>query len=272
MIDELGRELTAVGIRGRHRDRILAEFADHLACNAHAELGEPRALAAQFADELATDGARRGAFMTFGALSVVAVAVVGTQAALPRYPDITSGRTPLLAALATLCMVVGSQIAFAAGSLAGLRALRLRDVAALPADEVVILRRRTLVALGAGVATAAGSALYAVNFWQEVPVWWSGLSVAAAGTALIPLGATAFACLRSGSISVSRRGPAAGLAADLGTLANPRLIGAAAILAMLLFTWVAEDSLIEGVLRAGFEAVAFVLCFFAFRRFLGLRR
>jgi hypothetical protein len=66
MIDELRRELAAVGIRGRQRDRILAEFADHLACDPAAELGDPRTLATQFADELAIDSARRSALWTFG--------------------------------------------------------------------------------------------------------------------------------------------------------------------------------------------------------------
>jgi hypothetical protein len=66
VIAELGRELAAVGIRGRERDRILAEFADHLACDPDAVLGDPRELARQFADDLATDTTRRAALWTFG--------------------------------------------------------------------------------------------------------------------------------------------------------------------------------------------------------------
>jgi hypothetical protein len=96
VIKELGRELAAVGIRGRRRDRILAEFADHLACDPQAQLGEPRDLARQFADELATDSARRAAFATFGALAAVAAAVVLPQLALPSVPDITGGSSTLL--------------------------------------------------------------------------------------------------------------------------------------------------------------------------------
>jgi hypothetical protein len=272
VIDELGRELAAVGIRGGRRDRILAEFADHLACDPHAELGEPRALAAQFADELGTHAARRAALQAFGTLAVVAVAVGGTQAALPTSPDVAGGRSLVLAALAGICLVVGSQIAFAAGTLAALRALRLRQLAAMPAAEVALVRRRTAVALAAGAATATGSALYALNFWAQVPAWWSGLTVAAAGAVVLGLATVALGWLRTSSIVVSRPGGAQGLAADLGPLADARLIGTAAVLAMLLFTVVAEGSLSEGLLRAGIEAVAFVLCFFAFRRSLGLRR
>jgi hypothetical protein len=272
VIDELGRELAAVGIRGRHRDRILSEFADHLRCDPDAELGEPRALAAQFADELGTHAARRAAFQAFGALSTVALAVGGTQAALPSYPDIASGRSPVVAALAGVLVVIGSQIAFAAGSLAALRALRLRRVVAPPAEEVALVRRRTLVGLGAGGAAGLGTALYAVNFWEEVPAWWSGLTLAAAGTALLVVAVAAITSLHSNRVSVSRPGGAEGLAADLGPLADPRLIGAGAVLAMLVLTSTVEGSLFEGLVRATIEAVAFVLCFFAFRDLLGLRR
>jgi len=39
VIDELARELASVGIRGRRRERILTEFADHLTCDPEAQLG-----------------------------------------------------------------------------------------------------------------------------------------------------------------------------------------------------------------------------------------
>ena len=272
MIEQLRRELGAVGIRGPRRDRILAEFADHLACDPAAELGEPRALAEQFANELATTGARRAAFGTFTALSLVAVAFVGTQAVLPTSPDIAGGRSVLLAALATLGMVVGAQVAFASGSLALLRALRLRRESVLPIGEVVLLRRRTATALAAGAATVAGTALYAFNFWAQVPGWWSVLTVGVAGATLLPLAVAAGSHLQTASVAVSRSGPAAGLAADIGPFARPWLIGAAAVGAMLVASSIAERSLVEGVLRAAFEAVAFVACLLAFGRFLGLRR
>jgi len=270
VIDELGRELSAVGIRGRQRERILAEFADHLACDPDADLGDPHTLAAQFADELASDGARRTALWTFGALSFVAVALGVPQVSLPTIPDIGGGRSIVLTGVAALALVVGAQVAFAAGSLALLRALRLRHLPALPAQEVAILRRRVTVALAAGAATAAGSSLYAVNFWNVVPSWWATLALAAAGVATLPLGVAAVAQARTSSLHVSRDGAAGGLRADLGIIGRPWLIGGAAIVAMLVGTAVAEGSLLEGALRAGFEAVAFVACFAAFRRNLAL--
>jgi len=50
----LSRELTAVGISGQLRRRILDEVGDHLSCDPEAALGEPRALAGDFADVVGT--------------------------------------------------------------------------------------------------------------------------------------------------------------------------------------------------------------------------
>jgi hypothetical protein len=266
VIDELGRELSAVGIRGRRRARILAEFADHLACDPQARLGEPRELARQFADELAADTARRTAFATFGSLAVVAAAVVLPQLALPRVPDITGGTSTPLVGAATLAMILGAQIAFAAGCLAALRALRFEGP-----QDVPLIRRRTVAALAAGSATALGSALYALNFRGVVPSWWSALALAAAAAAALPLAASTAAYVRGGGIAVSG-GSAPGLAADLGPLAHPALIGSTAIFVVLAGTAVAESSIVEGAIRAAFEGVAFVVCFLALRRPLALDR
>ena len=265
MIDELRRELTAVGIRGRQRDRILIEFADHLACDPDAQLGDPRELAAQFADELASDGARRTAYTTFFALAAVAFAVGVPELTLPSVPDITGGRSLLLVGPATLALVIGAQVAFAAGCLAALRAWRLDGP-----HDVPLIRRRIAVALAAGAATAAGSAGYAVNFWGVVPHWWSLLAVAAAGAAAIPLTVSSIAWARTSRVAVSRAAPLRGLSADLGPLARPWLIGLAAVLTMLAATTVLERSIVEGLLRAGFEAAAFAVAFVVFRRPLAL--
>jgi hypothetical protein len=266
VIDELGRGLAAVGIRGRRRDRILAEIADHLACDPQARLGEPRDLARQFADELATDSARRAAFETFGALAAVAAAVVLPQLALPRVPDITGGSSTLLVGAATLAMILGAQVAFAAGCLATLRALRLEGP-----QDVPLIRCRMLVALAAGSATAFGSALYAVNFRGVVPGWWVALALASVAAAALPLGISATAYARGAGIEVSG-GAARGLDVDLGPLAHPALIGAGAVLVMLVGTGFAESSVVEGAMRAGFEGLAYAACFLALRRPLGLER
>jgi hypothetical protein len=265
VIEELGRELLAVGIRGRLRARILAEFSDHIACDPRARLGDPRPLAAQFADDLATERTRRTALGTFAALAVVAVAVGIPQLTLPATPDLAAGRSPFLIAPALLALVFGAQIAFVAGSLAALRALRLGGV-----HEVGLVRRRVDVALAAGVLTALGGVLYAVNFSDVVPTWWTALALAAAAAGAVPLGAAAFAHARTHGVKVSTARPPAGLSADLGPLAQPALIGAAATFAIVAATAVLEGSLVEGALRGAFEAAAFAACFAALRRPLAL--
>jgi hypothetical protein len=265
VIEDLARELARVGIQGRRRERILTEFADHLACDPEAKLGDPRSVAEQFADELASDGARRAALSTFAALAVVAVAVGVPQLTLPTVPDITAGRSAFLVGPATLAMVIGSQIAFAAGTLAAMRALRLQGP-----HEVTVVRRRVAVALAAGALTALGSALYAANFWNVVPDWWAALAVAGAAATALPLGASALASARRSGVAVSTSDPARGLSADLGPLARPALIGAAAIAAMLVATSVLEGSLVEGAIRAAFEGVLFIACFLTLRRPLAL--
>jgi hypothetical protein len=267
VIEQLGRELTAVGLRGRRRERILAELADHLACDPDARLGNPRELARQFADEYANDSAQLTAFATFVALATVAVAVVVPQVTLPTVPDITGGRSTVLVGVATLALVVGAQVAFAAGCLAGLRAIRLQG----PAD-VSVVRRRAAVALAAGAATALGSVLYAANFHSVVPDWWYALTLGAAAIAGVPLLASAAAFALAAGVRVSHGGPARGLQADLGPLAHPALIGCLATFAMLIGTAFAEGSVVEGALRAAFEAILFAACFVALRRPLALSR
>jgi hypothetical protein len=263
LISELARELTRAGIRGRRRGRILAEFADHLACDPQADLGEPREIAQQFADDLAVHTTRRAALWAFGALGFVALAVGIPELTLSTVPDIAGGRSLLLAAVAAIALVVGAQIAFAAGCLALVRALRRPQ-------DVALVRRRTSIALGAGALTALGSALYAVNFWAVVPNRWAMLSIAAAVAALVPLMGPAWSCLRAGRLRTTRHERGQGLSADLGPLAQPLWIGTGVTLLMLAATAVAERSIVEGALRAAFEGVAFTLCFVALRRPLAL--
>jgi hypothetical protein len=127
---------------------------------------------------------------------------------------------------------------------------------------------RTLVA---GAATALGTVLYAVNFHGIVPDWWLALALGGAGAAALPLAVSTATYVRGAGLAVSRGTPR-GLAADLGPLAQPTLIGATAISAMLVATSFAERSVVEGAIRAAFEGVAFAASFLALRRFLVLER
>ena len=100
-----------------------------------------------------------------------------------------------------------------------IRADRTTDAAAFPAALAVVaesgddpserlgalVRRRTAVALGAGALTALASAVYALNFWADVPTWWALLSVVAAGAALLPLARPAHALVDVGRLRTTRR-------------------------------------------------------------------
>ncbi|MFZ1997573.1 MAG: hypothetical protein WAU75_25870, partial [Solirubrobacteraceae bacterium] len=106
----LGQELTAVGISGRLRGRILDEFADHLTCDPQAALGEPGALARQFADELGSTRARRAAVIAFAALALAGtlfgLAFVTSDGAFGAAPK----GGPVIGRLATALALLFSQV------------------------------------------------------------------------------------------------------------------------------------------------------------------
>src|SRR6476646_1923534 len=141
MIDELDRELRAAGVPAGRRHRIRLEFEDHLACDPGADLGDPRELARQFADELGTAYSRRAGLAVFVVLVPFGV-LVGTLFLLA---SVYVGNNPPLALMLTL--VVGVQVAFVGGTLAVLRAWRLRRLAVIPAAEARILVRRAGLAV-----------------------------------------------------------------------------------------------------------------------------
>jgi hypothetical protein len=118
----LAGELAAVGIRGRARDRILTEAADHLAEGQEEHFGDPRELAQLFADERATQATTRAAFTSFGALGLAgagfaagwSLLVVGAKA------DITSASflpLGLVAAFALVACPPNTALAFGAASM-----------------------------------------------------------------------------------------------------------------------------------------------------------
>src|SRR5947209_7445366 len=149
-LSELGAALAGAGVRGARRDRILAEFADHLACDPEADLGDAGSLASQFADELGTSFARSAAFRAFVALALAGL-VVGVRllAILPlRVADFQTGET-----VALLVAALAGQVALVAGGLGLLRALQLRGSEVIPGAEAVVLARRAGVGLASGAVT-----------------------------------------------------------------------------------------------------------------------
>ncbi|HEY5198928.1 MAG TPA: hypothetical protein VIJ51_18055 [Solirubrobacteraceae bacterium] len=281
LADELGRR----GVPARQRETILLEMKDHIACEpaSVSRLGNPGELAAEFADELATQSARGGALGAFGALGVAAVALIVSQLGLGAaggYPGFDNGYSTALAIPAILCMVIAPQIALVAGTLALLRALRRRGEPVLPAAEIRLVRRRTWVGLGAGLACSVALEVYVLDFLAVEPAWWLGLVGGLAGLAIVALGAAAVSLRGSGGLVVAATGPAGDIFDDLPPLrplrGRPwRLCGVVAggvAVAMTLGEWHAEHSLAEGLQRGIFEGVAATVGFVLLGRAIGARR
>ena len=285
-LDDLSLELHARGVPRRERTRIVLELDDHIATEPGCEdrLGDPRALAIRFADELATARARTSAFATFVALAAAAVVLVVSQITLGRfagYPGYSNGiSTPLFFA-AILGMVVAPQIALVSGTLAAWRAVRRRRVPSLAAAEIALIQRRTRVALGAGFATMAGLELYVLNFSQRLPGWWLGLFGALAAVAGVGLFAASRILGRSQSIASGAGGGAGDIYDDLPVLEwrwlrrRPWRLGLLASLAVGIalgaFEAHAEHSVAEGIQRGAFEAIAAAIGFVLLGRAIGAR-
>jgi hypothetical protein len=276
VIDELSRELAAVGIRGRLRRRILAEVNDHLACDPEARLGEPRELARQFADELGTARSRRAAFAAFGALAIagVAYAVAFVAEAGVSVPD-SPAHSRVLGALAGATLVVAPQVAVVAGGLALVRAYRRRRDRAVPAAELRVLLRRTGLALAAGAAAMGATALFGYEYGIATGIAY--VAAAVGGGALLLAAPTALAAARVRATSPGEPGD---VFADLGALVPERLRGnpwafarAVALLAGLVvaLAGIAQGDPFDGLLRGLAEALACLGGFAVLGRFLGLR-
>ncbi len=284
-LSEFEGELKARAIRPAVRERLVAELADHIACEqvTPTRLGAPREIAGQYADELAADDTRHGAAAAFAALSCGAVALVVSQVTLGRfvgYPGYDHGFSTPLALLAILAILIGPQVALVGGTLAAWRALRRRREAVLPAAEVALVRRRAQVGLVAGAVTAAGVLLYAADFIGVLPAWWLALSGGLAAVALAALVAARQVLAGSRTTVVLADGPAGDIFDDIRPLralrGHPLVLWLSAALAcgglVTIAAWHAEHSLAEGLERGLFEAVALSIGFAALGRTIGARR
>jgi hypothetical protein len=288
-LGEFDDELAQRRIRPAVREQLLAEFADHIACEQGAStrieltrLGAAREIAAQYAEELASDDARRGALVAFAALACAAVALLVQQLTLARigYPGFDHGYSTALSLVAIVALVAGAQVALVCGTLAAWRALRCRREPMLPATEIALLHRRSRIGVVAGLATTSGLALYAVNFVGVLPAWWLALTGAlavGAGTALVG----AWRGIARGSATVAlAAGPAGDLYDDIPQLralrSHPLGLWALATLtvggAVTALVGHAEHSLAEGLQRGAFEVVAISAGFALLGRAIGARR
>jgi hypothetical protein len=269
-LDRLARELRRVGIRGRVRDRIVAEARDHLAEGDEASFGDPAELARQFADELATDRTRDAALAAFGALAIASLGFAAAWIAIAGagFPDIASGSWPPLGVAAAIGTVVFPQFAFAAGLLTVLRALRRRADRRLPAAEIDLLLARTRYGLTFGVLSTASLAVCGAEFAVAGWIW----PTAAALT--IPLAATALLMHRAAAVKSSVPGDAGDVFDDLPVQLprRPWLLLVLTATAATGAALVAGGVTNEGPRNAVVELVLVVAGFLALGRKLGLRR
>jgi hypothetical protein len=274
-VQDLRRELTTAGIRGRRRDRIVAEFADHLSCDPHADLGSPRELAGEFADELGTSRARRGAFAVFAAL-----ALVGTMLATFLVEQFGPVNHQTAAAdIAGGILLVAAQVAFAVGVLAVLRAGQRRRAFALPRAEAVVLVRRSAVALGAGVVTMIALAVAALvlRYVGHTGARAHALVIAAAGGAAL-LAALPYV-ISAARLLPSKPGDAGDIFEDIGRFTPTTLRGRPWLVALLVAAGlglvtaaagVIQSDPYDGILRGFAEATACLAGFALLGPFLGL--
>ena len=212
------------------------------------------------------------------ALAVTALVLAVTTLALSDSPAITAGRSTTVAIVAVVALFVGPQLALVSGGLAGLRVLRRRRAAQLPAAELRLVRRRAGVALGAGAATAGGLVAYALDLSGPLPGWWVALTAGLAGCALVWLAAAALVLHAAARIvTPCPGGPVAGrrppalraLAVRRPAVGGDRRAGRRAGHGG---SALAEASALEGLERGLAEALALTACFVAVGRRVGVRR
>jgi hypothetical protein len=277
-IEQLGDELRAAGVAGRQRERILAEYADHLSCDPAAQLGSPSELARQFADELGTSRARRSAAAAFGALALAGLLSVAAFASANLGPLKSAEQHPL-ARLAASVLVIAAQVAFATGVLAALRAFWRRGVHSLPRAEATVMLRRTCIALLAGLVSMVALAVMALALHHTESTAWRAYTLIASGAGILALLAASPAAFAAARLRPTTSGQAGDLFDDLGPLAPPVLRGrpwrfalvvAAALFALVTLQGVVVSDPFDGLARGVVEACACLLGFAALGPYVGL--
>jgi hypothetical protein len=278
--DELLQELTRAGITGRLRTRIVAEFQDHLQCDPEADLGAPRALAHQFADEIGTSRVRWAARWSFAALALAGILFAIVFLAAPGHAfGAIAARLPWPGRLTNFVVLFAPQVAFVAGVLALARALRRRRAKVIASAEARIMLRRVIVGLLGGVATMVALGILALELRPYLPGWWVTLADACAGFGLAGLLVATPAAVSAARLRPTAPGPAGDMFDDFGALVPAPLRGRPWRLALLVaglivvvlggFGFLASDGP-DGVVRGIADALACLFGFATLGRYLGL--
>lgn len=294
-VTQLSRALTDAGISGDRRARIVSEFEDHLASDPDADLGEPRQLAKQFADELGTDLARRAALRAFGVLALAGVlfaiafvtggrvhsfAAKGATSAVGGLASAVGQDNPsTLAQVAMVVCLLAVQVSVASGLAGLLRAIRLRGRSVVATQEAVTLVRRAAVALGSGGLGLLALPLVAVS-QPQLSSSWKALAYVVAGVGLASIGTAVPAVRAALRLKPSVPGRAGDLLDDLDAVVPLRLPGspwqfavlvAVGIAVVLAAAGVVQSDPYDGALRGIADGLACLVGFGSLGRYLGLR-
>jgi hypothetical protein len=231
---------------------------------------------------LGTRRARRAAYAGFAALALAGSLVVAVFAAtahagiaLPK----VHAPSQVLFDLGVALVALGGQVALAAGSLAVLRALRRWDAEVIARDEAVVMRRRTGVALIAGLVCVAGLALVSAEISHAVD-WWRTLGLASAAVGACAILAAAVPLNSALEVLPTTTGPPGDMFDDLGPLMPLALqerpwtvavLLAAGIAAVLAAAGVIQNDPYDGALRGLLDGLACLAGFGLLGRYLGLR-
>jgi hypothetical protein len=298
-LQDLDDALKRNGFQSRRRARIVTEFADHLHEDPTADLGPPDELAGRFADELGTSYARTAATTAFAALALAGILVAVRAVALLPFRSADFGAADTIGLLVA---VLSGQIAFAAGTLGLIRAVRHRARATIPAREAVVLARRAGVGLVAGTLTLLAFPITqsyrahpgAITIGHGSSGGWLWAAASIAG--LIALAAAAPAVIRAARVRPRANGPGPGpgpgpgsgtgpgpgtdldLLADLGPVArivrSPTrfaLLFAGALAVAVTLAGIAGNDPYDGAARGIVEGGACLGGYLTLGRYLGLK-
>lgn len=278
-LDDLSHELAAHGIRGRTRRRILLEADDHLRSDPDAQrrFGSAREVANTFAAELGAQASRRAAVSAFAALGVAGAVYAVSFVSLGFASPPTEMLDPALGAIAFAVMIVAPQVSFVAGALALLRTLRRRRERVIPTSELVVIRRRTGLALFFGFLTMAALSLYAYEFRAELAGWWLTLTYTSTAGASVLLAFAAAPALTATRLRPQVGGEAGDVFADLGPSFgdDPWRFARFVAIAAGLLVWLAaaaQGDPFDGLIQGAFEGLACFGGFAVLGKYLGLRR
>lgn len=283
---ELSAELRRLGVPSSRRRRLLAETEDHLRTDPEAlsRFGSAGDIARQCADELGSSGARRVSITAFAVLAfsglLFGALMLAVFATVPRYTIVCCTSSSPVQMLTLAVLVIAPQVAFVAGVLAVVRAVRLRRSAALPRAEVDALRRRTAVALLSGGATMAALVAVVAQFAAAMPGWLVPAAVAAGATSVSLLAITSVALVVTSRVQVQTAGAAGDVFSDLGPVVPAPLRGhpwafaamcALAVALIVFLPGIPADDGYDAALRGAAEAAICLLGFAVLGRYLKLR-